>query len=171
MSHPVLSIHNITKTFGGFVALNDVSLALHPGEIHAILGENGAGKSTLLNILAGITQATRGDIKLNGIPVAFSSAVDAAKAGITPQQWANYQDFTGKLDEAVAQQKKMVTASQDRTKDGQRRWLEQRNKVKAFDTLAQKHEQIQRYQDGRQEQKISDELTSRKHLADRNEES
>ena len=82
MSQPVLSIHNITKTFGGFVALNDVSLALHPGEIHAILGENGAGKSTLLNILAGITQATRGDIKLNGIPVAFSSAVDAAKAGI-----------------------------------------------------------------------------------------
>lgn len=96
---------------------------------------------------------------------------EAAQAGISPQQWANYQDFTGKLDEAVAQQKKIVATSQDRTKDGQRRWLEQRNKVKAFDTLAQKHEQIQRYQDGRQEQKISDELTTRKHLSDRNEES
>ena len=82
MSQPVLSIHNITKSFGGFLALDDVSLELHAGEIHAILGENGAGKSTLLNILAGITQATRGDIKLNGIPVAFSSAVDAAQAGI-----------------------------------------------------------------------------------------
>lgn len=95
---------------------------------------------------------------------------DAAKAGISPQQWANYQDFTRKLDEAVAQQRKIVDASKDRTKEGQRRWLEQRNKVKAFDSLAQKHDLAQRYQEGRSDQKNSDELTTRKHLADRNDE-
>ena len=88
---------------------------------------------------------------------------DAAKNGISPQQWANYQDFTYKLDDAVAQQTKIVAAAHERTLDGQRRWLEQRNKAKAFDTLAQKHEIQQRYQEGKQEQKFSDELTSRKH--------
>jgi simple sugar transport system ATP-binding protein len=82
MSSPVLSIQNISKAFGGFLALNDVSIDLFPGEIHAVLGENGAGKSTLLNILAGITQPTSGELQLNGTSVVFASAVDAAKAGI-----------------------------------------------------------------------------------------
>lgn len=95
---------------------------------------------------------------------------DAAKTGLSPQQWANYQDFTGKLDEAVAQQRKIVEASGGRTAAGQQRWLDQRNKVKAFDTLAQKHQHSQRYQEGRSEQKISDELTTRKHLADKPDE-
>jgi flagellar FliJ protein len=89
---------------------------------------------------------------------------EAARAGLSPQQWANYQDFTGKLDEAVAVQRKFVEASGSRTAEGQRRWLDQRNKVQAFDTLAEKHQTEQRYQEGRQEQKISDELTARKHL-------
>ena len=95
---------------------------------------------------------------------------EAAKSGISPQQWANYQDFTGKLDEAVAQQRKIVEASNGRTAAGQQHWLDQRNKVKAFDTLAVKHQHAQRYQDGRNEQKISDELTTRKHLSDTSEE-
>ncbi len=82
MSQPVLSIRNVTKSYGDFLALNDVSLDLHPGEIHAVLGENGAGKSTLLNILAGMTPATNGSVFLKGQEVRFTSAVDAAKAGI-----------------------------------------------------------------------------------------
>lgn len=95
---------------------------------------------------------------------------EAAKAGITPLQWANYQDFTCKLDDAIAQQRKFVAVSGGRTADGQRRWLEQRNKVQAFDTLAEKHQATQRYLDGKTEQKISDELTARKHLTERPEE-
>lgn len=95
---------------------------------------------------------------------------DAARNGISPQQWANYQDFTAKLDEAVAQQRRIVEASVTKTAEGQRRWLDQRNKVQAFDTLAHKHQQAQRYQEGRAEQKTSDELTTRKHLAERSEE-
>lgn len=90
----------------------------------------------------------------------------AAQAGISPQQWANYQDFTGKLDEAVGQQRKIVETSSHRTSEGQQRWRDQRNRVNAFDTLSEKHETLQRYQDGRNEQKISDELTSRKYRDD-----
>jgi flagellar protein FliJ len=92
---------------------------------------------------------------------------DAARTGITPLQWANYQDFTGKLDEAVAQQRKNVESSGGRTVEGQQKWLEQRNKVQAFDTLSQKHQLAQRYQEGRNEQKFSDELSTRKHFSDR----
>ena len=95
----------------------------------------------------------------------------AAQAGLSPLQWANYQDFTGKLDDAIVQQRKIVEASNRRTAEGQRQWLDQRNKVQAFDSLAEKHEAMLRYQEGRQEQKISDELTARKHATDRRDES
>jgi flagellar FliJ protein len=89
----------------------------------------------------------------------------AARDGISPQQWANYQSFTGKLDDAIAHQRKVVTGTADRTREGQRRWLEQRNKVKAFDTLSRKHQDAERYLEGRREQKTADELTTQKHLA------
>lgn len=82
MSQPVLSIQNVSKAFGGFLALSDVSLDLYPGEIHAVLGENGAGKSTLLNILSGMTKPSAGTILLSGQSVRFASAVAAANAGI-----------------------------------------------------------------------------------------
>lgn len=95
---------------------------------------------------------------------------NAARNGISPGQWANYQDFTAKLDDAIAQQRKIVESSGDRTADGQRRWLDQRNKAQAFDTLAQKHQVTQRYLEGRAEQKTSDEMTTRRHLAGRSDE-
>ncbi len=54
MSAPVLEWENVTKTFPGVVALDNVTLALYPGEVHAIVGENGAGKSTLIHLAAGV---------------------------------------------------------------------------------------------------------------------
>ncbi|KPV48505.1 D-ribose transporter ATP-binding protein, partial [Kouleothrix aurantiaca] len=63
-------------------ALDDVALALYPGEIHALLGENGAGKSTLIKIMTGIHQPDRGELLLDGQPLSVSSPRDAQAHGI-----------------------------------------------------------------------------------------
>ena len=59
-----------------------MSFALHPGEIHALLGENGAGKSTLIKIMTGVYQPDRGEILLSGAPIAMASAAEAQRHGI-----------------------------------------------------------------------------------------
>ena len=79
---PVLELRNIAKRFGATQALEDVSLTLRPGEIHALLGENGAGKSTLIKIMTGVYQPDRGEILLAGAPVGIASAAEAQRHGI-----------------------------------------------------------------------------------------
>src|SRR5437867_2251394 len=78
---PVLEIRNLTKSFPGVRALDDVSLDIRAGEVHCIMGENGAGKSTLLRILAGLIQPDSGEIRLNGL-CRFKSPRDAISRGI-----------------------------------------------------------------------------------------
>ncbi len=79
---PVLELRNIAKRFGATQALEDVSLALRAGEVHALLGENGAGKSTLIKIMTGVHAPDRGEILLAGAPVAVASAAAAQRLGI-----------------------------------------------------------------------------------------
>jgi simple sugar transport system ATP-binding protein len=78
----VLEMRGIRKEFPGVVANDAVSFDVRRGEVHALLGENGAGKSTLMNILYGLYRPDAGEIRLNGKPVAFTSARDAINAGI-----------------------------------------------------------------------------------------
>ncbi len=78
----VLNLRNIAKRFGATQALEDVSLALRPGEVHALLGENGAGKSTLIKVMTGVHQPDRGEILLAGQPIAIASAAEAQRYGI-----------------------------------------------------------------------------------------
>lgn len=66
MSAYILEMKNITKTFPGVIALNNVSLQVKRGEIHALVGENGAGKSTLMKVLNGVYQADSGEILIDG---------------------------------------------------------------------------------------------------------
>ena len=66
MSEVLLSAKNLTKRFGGLAALNDVSVDLWQGRIHAVIGPNGAGKSTLTNLLSGDLPPTSGTIMLGG---------------------------------------------------------------------------------------------------------
>ena len=82
MPEPVISMQGITKRFPGVVALDDVSLEVLPGELHAICGENGAGKSTLMKILSGVYQPDAGSMMLAGETVRFSSTREAERAGV-----------------------------------------------------------------------------------------
>src|ERR671913_208717 len=78
----MLELRNITKTFGSVVANNDVSITVHKGTIHAIVGENGAGKSTIMRIAYGFYNADSGEILVDGKPVAIRSPHDAIALGI-----------------------------------------------------------------------------------------
>lgn len=78
----VLEIENVTKRFGDIVANDSISLSVHKGEVHGLLGENGAGKSTLMNILYGLYSPTSGQITFKKEPRSFDSPKDAICAGI-----------------------------------------------------------------------------------------
>lgn len=83
MSQPLISIRHLTKRYPGVVALEDVSLDVQPGELHAIVGENGAGKSTLMKILSGVVTDYEGEIHLRGQRVRFGGTRDAEAAGVS----------------------------------------------------------------------------------------
>jgi rhamnose transport system ATP-binding protein len=80
---PRLTLSGVSKAFPGVRALHDVSLALYPGEVTALIGENGAGKSTLVKILTGIYQPDAGTISIEGREVSLPSAHAAFRHGIT----------------------------------------------------------------------------------------
>src|ERR1700674_456823 len=69
----LLEVRNLSKAFPGVVALDDVSLRLRRGTVHALIGENGAGKSTLMKIIAGIYTPDAGELRLRGSTVQLSS--------------------------------------------------------------------------------------------------
>ena len=80
---PVLRAVEVSKRFGGVTALDRVSLDLHAGEVHGLVGENGAGKSTLIKLLAGVHAPDQGEIIYRGENVAMSAPRDAWDMGIS----------------------------------------------------------------------------------------
>ena len=87
-SPPVFEARGISKSFGPVHALREVSLTLHAGEVHAIIGENGAGKSTLMNVFCGRLTPSAGELLVDGRAVQFAAPKDAQRAGIAiaPQE-------------------------------------------------------------------------------------
>ncbi len=79
---PLLEIRGVTKRFSGVTALNQVSLSVAAGEVHAVIGENGAGKSTLMKILAGVQRPDAGTLCLDGQPITIPSVQKALELGI-----------------------------------------------------------------------------------------
>ena len=70
-----LVVAGVSKRFGGVPALSDVSLAIEPGKVHALIGENGAGKSTLGKIISGVIEPDEGTLTLGGrslVPVSYT---------------------------------------------------------------------------------------------------
>lgn len=79
----LLEMKGVNKSFPGVKALQNVSLQLKAGEVHALLGENGAGKSTLIKVLGGIYHAEEGEIYIEGKKVEINGVTDARAAGIS----------------------------------------------------------------------------------------
>jgi ABC-type sugar transport system ATPase subunit len=77
-----LEMQGIQKSFPGVQALNDVSIQIRPGEIHALVGENGAGKSTLMKILSGAYPRDDGKIFMDGVAIEIRNPADALRHGI-----------------------------------------------------------------------------------------
>lgn len=82
MTAPVLSLDHVSKRFGSTLALSDMSLTLHAGEVHAIVGENGAGKSTMIKTMTGIHQPTEGTVSVDGMVRTISGSQTARELGI-----------------------------------------------------------------------------------------
>lgn len=90
MANELLKLTNISKSFGGVRALQDVSLAIAPGTICTLVGENGCGKSTLIKIVAGVYTADAGTITIDGMDYQSYRPIDAIRVGIQ----VIYQDFS-----------------------------------------------------------------------------
>ncbi len=82
MIEPVLALRSVSKSFGMTAALDDMTLELFPGEVHAIVGENGAGKSTMIKIMTGVHQPTTGRIEIDGQPVVIPGTKAARLRGV-----------------------------------------------------------------------------------------
>jgi branched-chain amino acid transport system ATP-binding protein len=96
MSTPVLSVRNLSKSFGGLKAVSDVSFDLQQGELLALIGPNGAGKTTCFNMLNGQLKADSGEVKLNGESILGLSPRRVWRKGVgrTFQITATYASMT-----------------------------------------------------------------------------
>src|SRR5205814_9675735 len=79
---PILQVKDLYKRFGGLVAVDHVSLDIHPGEVVGLLGDNGVGKSTLIKMISGAYKPDGGQILVNGVAVSFATPLDAGRRGI-----------------------------------------------------------------------------------------
>jgi simple sugar transport system ATP-binding protein len=79
---PIIELRRVSKYFGSVVALEDVSVGVHPGEVVCLLGDNGAGKSTLIKIMSGVFPPDAGQLFVDGREVHFRFAHDARQRGI-----------------------------------------------------------------------------------------
>jgi ABC-type sugar transport system ATPase subunit len=124
-----LEFINISKSFGGIYALQNVSFSCNRGQVHALLGENGAGKSTLLKVLSGAVQADAGEIKIFGETARIRNPIDAMEYGIgtvyqelsiIPDLTVSENIFIGRIPKNKAgyfQKKKLYQAAIDLFKE------------------------------------------------------
>jgi len=92
----LLSVEKLTRRFGGLTAVNAVTLDLHVGEVHAVIGTNGAGKSTLINMLSGEIEASEGRIALDGVDITGRAQAKRARDGVgrSYQRTTIFPEFT-----------------------------------------------------------------------------
>ena len=79
---PLLSLQNVTKRFGGLVAVNGVELTLNEGDLAGLIGPNGAGKTTVFNLLTGVYEPSEGELIFDGVSIAGKKPHEIARLGI-----------------------------------------------------------------------------------------
>jgi len=82
MTDPILRVHRLSKHFGGLAAVDDVSLDVGVGELHAIIGPNGAGKTTLINVLSGDLSPSAGSVLFRGTEMAHLAPERRSRLGV-----------------------------------------------------------------------------------------
>jgi ABC-2 type transport system ATP-binding protein len=92
----VIDIRNLTKKYGEFIAVNDLSLSVQPGEIFGFLGPNGAGKTTTIRIIAGLSLPTSGSVLVGGVEVTENAVAAKAIMGYVPDRPYLYEKLTGR---------------------------------------------------------------------------
>jgi ABC-2 type transport system ATP-binding protein len=130
-------IDHVTRKFGGFVALDAVSLQIGQGEIFGLLGPNGAGKTTLLNILCGLSQPTEGNVSIFGMTFRDNHNDIRRLLGYIPQETALYEHLTAEENLMFHARFYGVSASERRDRVNQALELAQlesrrKSKVKEF---------------------------------------
>jgi ABC-2 type transport system ATP-binding protein len=90
----MIAVHDVVKKYGGFTAVNGVSLEVRPGEIHGFLGPNGAGKTTTIRMIAGLLKPTSGRILVNGHDLASDPERAKASLGFIPDRPFLYEKLT-----------------------------------------------------------------------------
>jgi ABC-2 type transport system ATP-binding protein len=90
----MIGVHELVKRYGGFTAVDGVTLEVPPGEIHGFLGPNGAGKTTTLRMIAGLLKPTSGRIVVNGHDVAADAEAAKASLGFIPDRPFIYEKLT-----------------------------------------------------------------------------
>ena len=95
-AEPVITLRNVTRRFGAFTAVDDVSMDIVRGEVFGLIGHNGAGKSTLFKMMLGLLAVSSGDIRISGAPVAGSGARAVRRhIGYLPENVALWDNLTG----------------------------------------------------------------------------
>ena len=90
----MIEVQNLVKRFGSFTAVDGVSLAVQPGQIHGFLGPNGAGKTTTIRIIAGLLKPTSGRVLVNGHDLALQPEAAKAALGFIPDRPFIYEKLT-----------------------------------------------------------------------------
>lgn len=90
----MIEVSHLTKKYGGYLAVDDVSFTVEDGQIYGLLGPNGAGKSTIMNILTGYLSATSGQVTVAGHPLPEEADEAKACVGYLPEQPPLYPEMT-----------------------------------------------------------------------------
>ena len=96
MNRPVITVRNLVKKFGNFIANDNLSFEVYEGEIFGFLGANGAGKTTALRILSGLSKPTSGEVRVAGFDAYRQSEQIKRNIGYMCQKFSLYEDLTAR---------------------------------------------------------------------------